>query len=152
MSRLGRAPPHWALQESLSGSLLSTCVSSSAILGALGNLSSQSSTHTTLWKAKPSLPSSCVQHCFILSLPPAKSLQWCPTLCGPVDSNPPGSSVHGILWARKLEWVATPSSRGSSQPRDWIHASYVSCSGRWVLYHKRHLGSPSTSESESICS
>ena len=41
-----------------------------------------------------------------------------------------------------------PSSRGSSQPRDWIRVSYVSCSGRWVLYHWRHLGSPSTSESE----
>ena len=36
----------------------------------------------------------------------------------PVDRSPPGSSVHGILQARILEWVATPSSRGSSQSRD----------------------------------
>ena len=36
----------------------------------------------------------------------------CPTLCGPVDCNPPGSSVHGILEARILEWVAIPFSRG----------------------------------------
>ena len=44
----------------------------------------------------------------------AQSLQSCPTLCNPMDSSPPGSSVHGILQARTLEWVARPSSRGSS--------------------------------------
>ena len=37
----------------------------------------------------------------------AKSLQLCPTLCNPIDGSPPGSSVHGILQARTLEWVAT---------------------------------------------
>ena len=42
----------------------------------------------------------------------------CPALCNPMDCSPPGSSVHGILQARTLEWVAMPSSRGSSQPRD----------------------------------
>ena len=47
-----------------------------------------------------------------------KLLQSCPTLCNPVDHNPPGSSVRGILQARILEWVATPFSRGSSRPRD----------------------------------
>ena len=40
----------------------------------------------------------------------AKSLQSCPTLCDPIDSSPPGSSVHGILQARTLEWVAISSS------------------------------------------
>ena len=40
-----------------------------------------------------------------------------PTLCDPMEWSPPGSSVHGILQARILEWVAIPSSRGSSQPR-----------------------------------
>ena len=44
--------------------------------------------------------------------------QSCPTLCIPMDANPPGSSVHGIFQARLLEWVVMPSSRGSSQPRD----------------------------------
>ena len=44
--------------------------------------------------------------------------QSCPTLCDPMDCSPPGSSVHGILQARTLEWVAIPSSRGSSRPRD----------------------------------
>ena len=41
-----------------------------------------------------------------------------PTLCNPMDCSPPGSSVHEILQARILEWVAMPSSRGSSQPRE----------------------------------
>ena len=36
----------------------------------------------------------------------AKSLQSCPTLCDPIDGSPPGSSIHGILQARTLEWVA----------------------------------------------
>ena len=48
----------------------------------------------------------------------------------------------GILQARILEWVAMPSSRGSSQPSDGTHVSYVSCIGRRALYHQRHLGSP----------
>ena len=42
-----------------------------------------------------------------------KSLKLCLTLCDPVDLSPPGSSVHGILQARILEWVAVPSSRES---------------------------------------
>ena len=42
----------------------------------------------------------------------------CLTLCDAMDRSPPGSSVHGILQARILEWVAMPSSSGSSQPRD----------------------------------
>ena len=44
-------------------------------------------------------------------------LLW-PTLCSPVGWSPPGSSVHGILQARLLEWVVIPSSSGSSRPRD----------------------------------
>ena len=48
----------------------------------------------------------------------AESLQFCPTLCNPMDCSPPGSSVHEILQARILEWVAIPFCRGSSQPRD----------------------------------
>ena len=45
-------------------------------------------------------------------------IQLCPTLCDPMDCSLPGSFVHGILQARILKWVAMPSSRGSSQPRD----------------------------------
>ena len=58
--------------------------------------------------------------------------QSCPTLCHPVDCSPPASSVHGILQAQILEWVAISSSRGSSRPRD---RTSVSGTGRWVLYN-----------------
>ena len=52
-----------------------------------------------------------------------------------MNCNPPVSSVHGILQARIRIWVAMPSSRGSSRPKDWTHDSYVSCIDRQVLYH-----------------
>ena len=57
----------------------------------------------------------------------AKSLQSCPTLCDPMDCSPPGSSVHGSLQVRLLEWVARPSSRRSSQLRDQTRSSCSSC-------------------------
>ena len=63
----------------------------------------------------------------------------CPILCKPMDCNPPGASVHGVLQARRLEWVAMPSSRGSSRPRDGTH---ISCTGRWILYRLSPTGSP----------
>ena len=44
--------------------------------------------------------------------------QSCPTLCDPMDCSPPGSSVHEVLQARILEWVAISFFRGSSQPRE----------------------------------
>ena len=47
------------------------------------------------------------------------------TLCDPLDCSLSGSSVHGILQARILEWVAIPFSRGSSRPRDWTQLSYT---------------------------
>ena len=72
----------------------------------------------------------------------AKSLQLCTALCDPMDCSPSGSSVHGILQARILEWVATPFSKGSSWPRDRTHTSYVSYIGRQILYPLSHLGSP----------
>ena len=56
--------------------------------------------------------------------------QLCPSVCDRMDCSLPGSSVHGIYQARLLEWVAMPSSRGSSWPRD---QTCVSCTGRRVL-------------------
>ena len=47
-----------------------------------------------------------------------------PNSYGPMDCSPPGSSFHGILQARLLEWVAIPFSRGSSRPKD---RTWVSC-------------------------
>ena len=57
------------------------------------------------------------------------------TLCNPMDCGLRGSSVHGILQATILEWVAISSSRGSSQPRDWTRISCVFCVGGRILYH-----------------
>ena len=55
----------------------------------------------------------------------AKSVRSCSILCGSVDYSPSYSSVHGILQARILEWVAMLPSRGSSQPRDQTWISYI---------------------------
>ena len=60
---------------------------------------------------------SCFGEAYILGVP-AQLLQLCPTLCDPMGCSLSGSSVHGILQARILEWVAMPSSGGSSQPKD----------------------------------
>ena len=62
----------------------------------------------------------------------AKLLPSCLTLCHPMDYSPPGSSVHGVLQTRILEWVAIPFSRGSSRPRDRTSVSCIFCMGRWV--------------------
>ena len=59
-----------------------------------------------------------------------------------MDCSLPGSSVHRSLQARILEWVSMPTSTGSSWPRDRARVSYVSCIGRWLLYHQRHLRNP----------
>ena len=55
-------------------------------------------------------------------------------ICDPVDFSPPGSSVHGILQARILEWVAISFSRGSSWPRDWTQVSHIAgrCFNLWA--------------------
>ena len=69
-------------------------------------------------KAKtPEADSVCVGVCVLV-------VHLCLTLCNPMDCSLPGSSVHGILQARILEWVAMRFSRGSSHPRD---QTLVSC-------------------------
>ena len=57
--------------------------------------------------------------------------QSCPTLYDPMDYSPSGSSVHGILQPRILEWVGISFSRGSSQTRDRTCVSYISYIGRF---------------------
>ena len=57
----------------------------------------------------------------------AKSLQSCLILCNSKDCSLPGSSVHGVLQGRILEWVAMPSSKGSSWTKDWTRVSCSSC-------------------------
>ena len=83
----------------------------------------------------------------------AKSLQSCPMLCDPMDCSLPGSSVHGILQVRPLEWLAVSSSWGSSQSMDrtcllcllhWQAGSLPLVPlGKpfiqWLLYNLRHV-------------
>ena len=59
----------------------------------------------------------------------------------PMDCSLPGSSVHGVLQVRILEWVAMPSSRRSSWPRNWIHVSCGSCITRG-FFTAEPLGKP----------
>ena len=84
------------------------------------------------------LHSACMPSCFS------------PSLCNPMDCSPPGSSVHEILQARILEWVAASSSRWFSQPRDQTCIPYIPCigkagslplapSGKPVLYYSKSL-------------
>ena len=73
--------------------------------------------------------------CAVLCL----AAQLCLTLCDPMDRSSPGSSVHVIFQARILEWVAMPSSRGSSQPRDRRKGLQHS---RQILYCLSHQGRP----------
>ena len=66
-----------------------------------------------------------------------KVAQWCLTLCDPMDCR-----VHGILQARKLERVAFPFSRGSSQARDWTQVSHTAggFSTSWATREALPLG------------
>ena len=63
----------------------------------------------------------------------AQSLKSCLTLCDTMDCSPRGSSVHGILQARILEWVTISFTRGSFQPRDRHCVAYISSIGRQFL-------------------
>ena len=69
----------------------------------------------------------------------AKSLQSCLTLCNPLDCNPPGSSVHGTLQARTLEWTAI-----SSSSQEYVKNSYTLVpwwlSGKEPTCQRRRLG------------
>ena len=73
---------------------------------------------------------------------PSEDTEWtevahsCPTLCDPMDYRLPGFSVHGILRARTLEWVAISFSRGSSQPRDRTQVSCIA-GRRFILWVTR---------------
>ena len=68
--------------------------------------------------------------------------QSCLTLCDPMDSNLPGSSVHGIFQTRILEWVAISFSRGSSQHRDWTWVFRIVSRRFYRLSHQGGLDNP----------
>ena len=98
-------------------------------------------TSTSVFPAYTLVLNSCVIYLIAVSCLVDKS---CLTLCEPMDCSPTGSSIHGILLARKLKWVAISFSRGSSQHRDWAP---VSCISRQILNQEEssqlsQLGSP----------
>ena len=66
-------------------------------------------------------------NCVVCSLCVCLVAPLCRPLCNPLDCSLPGSSVHGIVPARILAWVAISSSRGSSRSRAWTCVSCVSC-------------------------
>ena len=65
--------------------------------------------------------------------------QLCLTLCDTMDCSPPGSSVHAVLQARILEWVAIPFSGGVFSTQG-LNLGLPHC--REILYHLSHQGSP----------
>ena len=83
---------------------------------------------------------------WIIELRQALNYVWmselCLIHCKPMDYSQPGSSVHGILYARILEWVAIPFSRGSSQPRDQTSRIEGRFFTTWVTYQYIIKGLP----------
>ena len=85
----------------------------------------------------------------LVPLQRAKLLQSCPVLCDPVNHSLPGSSIHGILQARKLEWVAMPSSGdlpdpGIDRTSLWSPAlagRFLTTSVTWEA-HQKLVGTP----------
>ena len=71
--------------------------------------------------------------------------QSCPTLCDPMDY-----TVHEILQARILEWIAFPFSRGSSQPRDWTQVSHIA-GGVFTSWTTREATATATAKSLQSC-
>ena len=70
--------------------------------------------------------------------------QSCLTPCNPMDCSPPGSAVHGIRQARRLEWVAIPFSRRSSWPKDWIRSPALQADFYLISLPSEPAGSPDT--------
>ena len=66
----------------------------------------------------------------------AKSLQSCPTLCDPIDSSPPGSSIPGILQARTLDWVAISFSNACMQS---CFSCAQLCATQWTAAYQAPL-------------
>ena len=77
--------------------------------------------------------------------------QSCPTLSDSMDCSPPGSSVHGILQAKILEWVAIPFSRGSSWPRDQTWVSCIACRFFTIWATREVLNAISQSQKDKYC-
>ena len=91
----------------------------------------------------PGNPKSYIYHLGLHLWVHSRSLQSCPTFHNHMYCSLPGSSVHGILQAKILAWVAMPSSRGSSQPRGWTYGFWAPVLQANSLLLS-HWGRPST--------
>ena len=86
-----------------------------------------------MWKVRVKVKPPSTSRCSVV----VSLTQSCPNLCEPKDCWSPGSNVHGIFWARILEWVAISFSRGSFQPRDWTQVSCIAGRRFYLLSHQR---------------
>ena len=97
-------------------------------------MKSQSRTHVIQIHENPALTNNSPLVCFVLVT------QLCLTLCDPMDCSPPGSSVHGILQARILEWVGCHSLLQGIFPTQGLNLGFLHC--RQILYCLSHQQSP----------
>ena len=135
-----RWPKYWSFSYGISSSneypgLISFRIDWFDLLAVQGTLKSLLQQHNSKASVLQSSAFFTVQLSLLVLVLVAQS---CLTLFDPMDCSLPGSSDHGILQARVLEWVSTPSSRGSSQPRD---QTQVSCTAG-ILYCLSHQRSP----------
>ena len=115
----------------------------------LGHLCSLTCLHSVLISSHFNCFRSCMSFLPFLHACMLSCFSPCLALCEPMDCSPPASSAHEILQARMLvEWVAKPSSKGPSWPRDWIHVSYTSYIGKGFFTSSCHLVSPPFLHSE----
>ena len=139
----------WALPRG--STLLSSCGERAQLSHGMWNLSPPAGIEPT----SPALEGE-----FLTTRPPGKSPTWLFNqssstfnsftslsrvwLCDPMDCSPLGSSVHGILQARILEWVAISFSRGSSRPRDQTQVSCIAgrCFNLWATREASYIGTP----------
>ena len=103
--------------------------------------------YSLLWD-KEEVPGWCQWNSYKVRMSACSVTQLYPPLCNPVDCSPPGSSVHGILQARILEWVAISSSRRASRPKDWTHVSCVSVALAGGFFTTEPSGKPKSGDSE----
>ena len=93
----------------------------------------------------------CLIHCYwyiasyIIHESESEVTQSCPTLCDPMYCRPPRSSIHGILQAKTLEWVAFSFSRGSSRPRDWTQVFCIAAR-RFTIWATREASSSKSAQ------
>ena len=118
-------PPHWILLSlGLEPGVLSFLVATGISHPIVSNIWAQNMWSNAVSLVRIDFHPTLSQYFTSMCAGIAKLLQSGPTLFVAMDCSPPGSSLHGILQEILLEWVAVPSSRRSSRPRDWTCISF----------------------------